>query len=348
MGMSQLADAYTGMALSTDEPAVALVIARQKHGYPDPVKAAAKPVIYPHDLFIPVALPIHGKVGSYGDFQPDKGQLSVEILCKMTKTENWQKFAEQALDWDKGVILERGAEPEVLGLCVVSKATWDAMIDSYRRRDQRAGDISLVKSAMLDAADSPSEHKIPVGAASDMLGLTLSRRYTFTGTDKAVEMPPLAHTLTELDCVGHMGSPLRSYLQLSSGEIYWDLAEKGSAGANHAYLDELLGALWDFQAFHYGIHLHNRYIMPSKNGGQHANDIDVARLSAATIEHAVGKSADYILDMGSERVLARLEAFSAELEAMQQRVAERIKSVSAEIMSFDEETGEDKDDLLAP
>jgi len=343
MGMSQLADAYTGMSLGDDEPAVALVIARQRRGYPDPIKTAAKPVIYPHDMFVPMSLPIHGKAGQYGDFAPEKGQLSVDILCRMTKSKDWKHFAEQAFDWDKGIVLERDAlgrdaEPEVLGLCVVSKSTWDAVIDGYQRRDQRAGDVSLVKAAMLDAADAPSEHRIPVGEASDMLGLTLLRKYTFTGSGEKVEMPPLAHALTSMDGVGSLGSPLLSYLQYDSGEIYWSLAEKGSAGANHAYLDELLGHLWDSQAFHYGLHYNNRYIMPSKNGGQYRNDIEVARLSSAAIEHAVNKSAEYILDMGSDRVLARLESFSAELEAMQRRVAERISAVKAELGVSEEET----------
>lgn len=338
MGMSSLSDAVTGQTFQKGEKIVAIVIARRKGGYPDAVKAAAKPGIRPDDLFVPMSLPIRAKAGDYGDIVPTKKQLAVDVLCRMTGMENWKQFSEKALDFlDGGVVLERpfmggAGETEILGIAAYKENTWNALIEGYWRCDERAGDIALVKAAMLDAADAPREGKLPVGEASAMLGLQIGHVYTFSASTERTEMPPLAHALTEMEAVGSLGRPLVSYLHYDSGELHWDLGEKGSAKANHRFLDELLGALWENQAFHYGLYAHNRYLMPSISAGLSKNDLHVAQLSMSVIEDAMERAADVAEDYGNEDEVEKLLAVSAQLEAMQRRVEERILKAKAAVL----------------
>lgn len=341
MGLSNTTDSLTGLSIRRGAPVVAIVIGRVKGGYPDAFEAGARPGIYPNHLFRALSLPFRARAGDYSDIVPEKGQLPVQILCDMTKTSGWEEFSKLAFDWDKGIAVERplrGFErpdppKEILGTFVVAEATWMALMDGYPKRDDRSGDVALVKAAILDAVDR-QQAKYDFGDADQILRLSC-HRYCFAGDQVPTDMPRLAQALTELDGYWSIDRDLRSHLVYDSGRLSRDLVDLGRERVDLDTLESLLGSLWDYQACMYALDVNNRYLMPSSSGGQYLNHAETARLSSAAISSAIESGIDHAIDMDGEEDLDDLSSLVDEIEALGVRMRERIEAARSHFANLE-------------
>jgi hypothetical protein len=328
MGCSYLSDLVTGQTFREGDPVVGVVIARRVGGFPDAEKAAALPGMDPDHLFGPVSLPIKGVAGQYCDIIPDEGQASVDLLLGMTHSPDWEHFAARAFDFEKGIAIERNgitgenARAQVLGLAVLSAATWDHLLNFHPDRAERSKEIALVKLAMLDAAGSGSADDFLRGQADQILGLRFgSGSYEFAdGTRHS--MPPLAHVLDAN--YGGITQPLTRHLLFGSKKLYWDLYAAGSAGVDHGWIEEVLGSLWDYTAFRYGLQGLNRYLLPSASGHQTNNDEHIAGLGLISAAQGLAAALESAVEYDSVERLDPLQKLADEIGVLHQSFLEKI------------------------
>lgn len=347
MGISRLSDFVTGLALERGEPVVAVVIGRRTGGFPDAEKSAAIPGIGATHIFEPLSLPIRGAAGDYGDFEPSSGQLATKLACEMTGAAKWSAFADEALNFQKGTRIRRDdrldramvgpgvelpvPEPQILGLAVMSEATWKFVTSLWCNPAERDTDVALVREAIRDAklrskaATATPQRPRVAGDPADietsrlvyrtmmLEWLNLSGQWTFAdGT--AQDLPRLARALSEMD--GEIGTAFRIWL-------------RDNLGGGRRF-EEILGGLWDLDAMMQGLRGLNRMLLPSPNGGQRCNAEEVISVSISAIEGAAGRMIAKVEDFDEAEEGPKLEALLARAEALRERLATRLAEARGE------------------
>jgi len=333
MGMSTLSDFITGRTITKEDRSVAVVIVPATGGYPDATAAAASPPIQPYDRFVPLSLPIHGRVGDYGGFVPDRGQPAVDLLLSMTGFKTWSAFEAAAFDFDKGITIERpfplpgGGRTKpplvIAGLSTMHEHTFRSMMASSRRSDDKADAVDAAVDIVLDA-----QERFAVGRDSGFYNAASLRPYhedTYvTIKGRSIDVPALQKVF------GHGGSceihrETENFISNAFGA-----PRAGDAPTDRRRLAQLYDALHDFMHLSYGLYAMNRYFQPSANSGQNDNllavtgfQIDSAAAAMDGIEERNQLGAEWNdnyfsnLSRLREKLLSALTTVDAKLEAAQ-------------------------------
>lgn len=333
MGSSNLGDCLTGLTIGNGDPVVAFVIDRTRGGFPDAEKTRAMTGRFFNSVCQLVSLPIVASYGGYNDIVPDEGQLSVAIACQMVGVKDWGEFAGTALDFQRGAAIQRdrridrvlGApppEPQVFGLAVMHRSSWNHLMAMQAAHLDREADVGMVAWAMEDVArrynaqGKNRDDRLYVQQDS-VLGL---RSWTYTGEDgEEVTLPDVATALSSgRDLFGH------DFIEwLRDRLIEPSLIGDRAPGA--PWLRELIGGLWDARAFEHGMDWHNRTLLSSPSAGQQRAAERHFALAMLAMEQASGPLVESISDNGEEpEDVAKLNAMMAHLDGLRGRIADRI------------------------
>lgn len=326
MGISYLSDAVTGRCLSEDEPAVAVVIRPTTGGYPDAVATAAKPALFSQDRFTAVSLLLRGHAGEYGDFIPDEGQVSLEMLMGAFKKNNWESFASEAFGYvhgGKGIALptikfNKDAPDEMayLGVYVVAESTYKNIV-SKKYGSTTDDEIDTVFEMLVDA-----KKRFKAGDDKFYNASTFS---SFQG-DKYPFLDGREVAVPELFRIKESG---RAWCDLSYEQKL--AIDKVGATVRDDLTDtevaekfrEKLVALADFRHFMGGLYVHDLVLSPSSNGGQGRNPVTTASFQAANLVTTldfISKNERFGPDYkdeppkGLDEIRAKLEAAIASLD----------------------------------
>lgn len=286
MGISYLSDAVTGRCLSEDEPAIAVVIKPTTGGYPDAVATAAKPALFSQDRFTAVSLLLRGHAGEYGNFIPDEGQMSLEMLLNSFKKDNWDAFASEAfgyVDDGNGIALptikfNKNAPDEMayLGVYVIAESTYHNVI-SKKFGSSTDDEIETVFEMLVDA-------KLRFKAGDDKFYNAATFRgyyqdnYVFLD-GREVPVPGLFGILES----GRGWCDLSYEQKLAIDHIIKAVrADLTNPEADAKFRDTLV-ALADFRHFMAGLYVHDLVLSPSGNGGQGRNPVTTASFQVANL-----------------------------------------------------------------
>lgn len=177
MGLN-LADFITGRAIGEKDEIVAVVIVPAEGGYPDAVKSAAVPPVYPHERFEPISLPLHGVMNERGFFSPGE-QPALQLFFELAGVSSWEEFERRALN-EPDVPFEfshpnkRAAEllgfrrVVVPGLAIMHRSTAETL-KSFAIFADEISEIDLATEICLDArargADPASYNKTQLRGA---------------------------------------------------------------------------------------------------------------------------------------------------------------------------------------
>lgn len=330
MGMFNVVDPVTGIAMKSGEEIVAVMIQRRVGGYPDAVTAIAHTPHAPTDLFEPASLPVFGKMDSMGDLVPHKGQLSVDLFQEMASAQTWKTAFERATDFNDGLsfpirrisALMGQTEPvkEILGVAIFHRATWERLVELRWSRTGKKDDVDA-----FFAMDADLERKFKAGDDRDraLMGMISLRGldrgpydYEFPDGSK-VRAPKIAGILG----VGEGGRAISR----DFGE--W-LRDHGLMDRDSAPDRKLLEGLWDLVAFQEGLDRLGRLLVPSKSHGQNLNAIDAIDGAMLTIENAGGQIARMVDDDGelNERQAERLQAQIDRLDDLKAKLEEALRT----------------------
>lgn len=317
MGMHNVVDPVTGLSLRSGEEIVAIMIQRRVGGYPDAVTAIAKTPLDPTDLFEPASLPIHGKIGSYGEPVPHKGQLSVELFREMAGADTWKAAFERATDFNDGLSypIRRIAaafgqtEPtkEILGVAVFHRSTWDKVIEMRWSRTGKKEDVD----AFL-AIDADLGRRIASGEDRDR---SLMHQISLRGLNRG----PVEHEFPD-------GSEVRipkiaGILGVGEGGRAVS-REFGEWLTDHGLMDRkaspdrgVLEGLWDLVAFQEGLDRLGRLLLPSMSHGQNLNALDAIDGAMLAIDNA-GEQIHRMADDDHELRDAEVERLRTQIDRL--------------------------------
>lgn len=285
MGISYLSDAITGRCLSEGEEAIAVVIKPTTGGYPDAVATVARPALYSQDRFTAVSLLLRGHAGEYGDFIPDEGQTSLEMLLGAFKKDSWESFASEAFGYvhgGKGIALptikfnkEAPDEMAYLGVFVVAKSTYENIIatDFGSTSDE---EIDTVIEMLVDANKRSKAGDDAFYNAATLHGYH-QRKYPFED-GREVEVPELFNIMQSGKGWCELDYELKHSID-KVGVKSWGIQNDPD---NQEFRQKII-ALAEFQHFMCGLHIHDIVLGPSNNGGQTRNAVLNASFQAANL-----------------------------------------------------------------
>ena len=346
MGSFGMADMVTGLALDRQEPAVALVLARRRGGYPDPDRFAAMRPMGSHYLFEPVSLPIHGRPDAYGGFVPSQGDLGAALACRMTGLPDWAAFSDKAFGVRAEGVAIRGDErrarltrrpaggaepapPQVLGLAMFSRATWDHLLGIGAEWQDRATGTTGMRRILEDALSDLGPGEGETDSRRIMRAIEVTRLATHVdhvlrdGT--VVEMPLLGHALERGEGGSLLAGSFRDWLDDLSGYAGTSLQ---AAGRLPDDMDVFLDLLWEAQAAHQGLQELARPLSASASPQNDDNAPQIGRLALAM----AGQAARAMVSVGEqyddEAQVAALRTLARDLARVQEEVTRQAEALA--------------------
>lgn len=336
MGSFYLADAVTGLNLTSDMPVVGIVIQRRLGGYPDAQAALTKAPIEPTDIFEPASLPIFGKANFEGGMTPNPRQYAVDLFCEMAGEKDWEKAFGKASDFSEGglsfplprmarVLGKSEPDKEILGLMVVHKSTWDAVCAARYGKNTMKKDIETMKKVEADfqsRAKGPDKDDRLWFDGISYMGLKYSTHRFVDGSE--LRMPPVAAMFHHLEG----GSKVSSHL------TEW-MSDHGPLKRidDLTLPTDLLKGLWELDAFQDGMRSLSKVLAPSVAAGQHSNAARLLESTFSTIEtgadHLMLEAEENGYDQDDESV-KRIAALLDKMEALRERLAERLTKIGKE------------------
>lgn len=330
MGISNLADAVTGRYLKEGEEIVAMIIARAKGGYPDPVTCAALPIIGPSQLFKPISTPIRGVVGEYSDFTPHPEQASIAFLLSMTQSDSWEAFAKVAFDMNKGASIPELNFPtdtrneEVLGVWAVSTATWTELVKHNERRYERKKSIDTIMFCFRDAIKGIQSKDDDAWFQGDAL-IRLDKRIYELADGTKIDLPPASSVM----CGGwniQFDNAFRTHWGRHVAKIARAL-DPDKSPATMEYIREMVGGVCDVMSVAQGLDLIQKPIMPSPSAGQYDNSRHVADISLSAIEEGICSLIKGIEEWDMERDIEHVQGFLERLNELQEKLTTKFDAV---------------------
>lgn len=326
MGLSSLADSVTGLPFNKEETIVGFAVAKRQGGYPDAEWTAATPgARNPAHIFEFVSLPIYGNAGDYGDFVPQEGQASVDLLLRMTETSSWEEFEDKALAFSgDGVPLSADYQQEdrqILGLSLMTLESLRVLKGVQGNDDTLAADITTVTDALCEAVNNRDHPRW-----WHMINLS-----SYVWGEK--ELPDLGCALSDGLCeqLG-VSSALKNALQGKDGPF--PLEEGTNPASEH--IQEILKGIFETQAVFTGLKHANRCIMPSQNAGQGLYPERIVDLSLSSVSDAVTKLTAYAEYMDDPETLERAREFVRLLTDAAAELDDRIEAADLKIMEQQE------------
>lgn len=326
-----LSDNVTKRTFNDNERVVALVIQKVEHGYPDRIKAAAHSPLYPGDIYQAISFPIRGTAKPFGQFEPDAGQVALELLLAYCNAGNWDAFASKAFGKD-------GFEPEVIklskehqprnvrfGLFTVSVPTYNAIIGNSPGNEEKQWSVDTIFSAISECRD----FVLKKGSISDRDGFIAWEASCYLrapSQDKEgnrLEPPRSNEVMSEMNGPTEIDPNLRSFIAHR-----WEIGKRFRSGGDvdsDAKVREFLEATYDHHAFLRGLHSANFSIFPASYGRPGTNNFEVAKRLMETIKDdiAIVRGA-YVQGDYEERYKERLQPIADLVSQLRQDIEEEL------------------------
>lgn len=259
MGLN-LADFVTGRSIAESDAIVALVIIPAEGGYPDAVRSAAAPPVYPHDRFEPISLPLHGRMNDRGYFSPDP-QLALDIFLATAGVSTWEEFETRALNEkdepfefshpNKKMVDLLGIRRSVVpGLSLMHRSTFESLRGFAGHRDP--AEIDLATEICLEAQRRFARTNDLASFGLAALHGSPARPYRLAdGRDVAV---PWVMAVLQAGSGTELSNFAVTTIQISNERAHL---------TDGAKLRETFASLMDFQRVAAGLQAINRYWAPS-------------------------------------------------------------------------------------